>query len=145
MAKRNFNTHLVGYNSVDALDDLLKKLQSTFGKSEGFYGEVDMVCKMGCVYDASTEAELHRVSYNLYITIDQVPFVVIHYELDRRFSLELSERVIDRIHNLLSQEAIFTISIYGFCGLVAARRSARAQIVMHTVKESEDKGFMSIN
>lgn len=86
---------------------------------------------------------LHRPSYNLVVYCGKVEFFVAHYELDKRFSLEMSEVESERVEDYLANEVLGILVCNGIGFYLGARYGGALMSILR--KESDDKKFMSLN
>jgi hypothetical protein len=107
--------------------------------------EVKFTCdgRMGVMNDCTKAPTYARPSYNLHIKVAGEHLMTAQYELDKRFSLELAQKELSRIENLLAYEIIFLIMINGVSPIIQA--GAAGKVTIATIKESEDKKFLNLN
>jgi hypothetical protein len=134
MKRAGLGSRINGDNWIEVLDELLGSLEATFEKSSDYGGKVDFRFRQGCLYDASKNPAFHRPSYNLYITFRSYDLIVIHYETDLQWGLNVSQDEFNRICSLLAKKAVNVISVFGFCTIVEGRYNG--SISTYDMKES---------
>lgn len=110
----------------------------------GVGGDLACYFKTSYVNDFQQKPELHRPSHNLMIAYNGVSVFVIQYELDTRFSLELSRNEIERVEDYMANEAIAGIGTYGILTCINSKMKKNMTIHL-TLKESDDKKFLPLN
>lgn len=128
----------------EMLDYTTYSLQDTSYRGTLYY----RMC-MGCVGEAPeagsvNRTQLHRPAYNLVIYHNDNPILVVHYELNQMFSLEISEEEAERVEDYLANEVIGLLAVRGIGFFLAARLNSGILFSMIRT-ESDDKKFMSLN
>lgn len=110
----------------------------------GLEGELSCKFHMGCVDDVTNCPKLHQPSYNLVVYFNDFPIFSAQYELDKRFSLEVSEKEINRVEDFMANKTIVALGTYGLATCINHNKN-KGTILGLTYKESEDKKFLSLN
>ena len=108
------------------------------------HGKVGFYFESGWVNKHREDEQVHRKSYNLVITYTGEPILVIHYELNKTFSIEMSEKEIDRVEDMMANAALKII--FGF-GIIYIIKTSTEQGIGFSeyMLESNDKRFLSLN
>ena len=132
------------------LTELLGFIQDTVKNSQ-FNGLYYYKMRLGSVGEYAAESEmginktsLHQPSYNLEVYYNRTPFIVAHYQFDKRFSMEMSEEEAERIEDYLANDVIGLIGCNGILFFLTNRLVNRTLFSI-LKKESDDKKFMSLN
>lgn len=138
------------YNNLSQPEGL-KLLKNLIGRFERFLNEnkdnsrLGLYFRSGCLDDFVAKKEkLSRFTYSLHLTVNDVSFFVAQYELDSRFSLELSEREASRVQDLLANETLFSCLGFGLQFLIREKRQKNTTMTIY-LKESIDKRFLPLN
>lgn len=119
---------------------------STYNMPLSYKMDMGYIGKYGTIKKrpGTNETELHMPSYNLVLYYGRTPFFVGHYELDRRFSLEVSEEEAERIEDFMANEILGIFACNGVLFYIGAR--VHSSSLMSIIrKESDDKKFLPLN
>lgn len=120
----------------DGAEDLLSR--------SGLDKRLDFYFVTGTVNDKNGDETLHRPSYNLRITYGEQVIFIAYYELDTRFSLEISEEERERIEDMLANQSTTAIMTYGMIYFIRKNQKDGTAFTLLS-KESDDKKFLSLN
>ena len=120
-------------------------LNSYFDKAEDLLSRMGLHEKLDfCFMSSSVANDIRRPSYNLVAGYGDHIILICYYELDQRFGLEVSEKEIIRIEDLLANMAVTALFTYGLAYCI--KKAMKSQTAMTlTAKESDDKKFLPLN
>lgn len=124
---------------LDFMLKLTNEQMERLGYEEGLWYEyINGVSFIGSEYDLS------RPSYNLKFYYGEELICEIAYELDVRFGLEVRPEEMHRIETVLADRLTGVVASNGVISLMLHRRT-KGDIPYSIVRESHDKGFLSLN
>jgi hypothetical protein len=132
------------------LQEMLEYCQYTLEGTQ-FEGELYYMMEMGYLDNyvalhrkGVNKTGLHKPSYNLVIYHNKTPIYCACYELDSRFSLEMSEEEAERVEDYLANETIGIMATRGVLWFVANRYQL-STLYSILRRESDDKKFLPLN